>query len=186
LALPCIFFLSRKKTTSKTRYVVFATIVHAVHWPNKYAFSNNSYYVQFNFFAKAVSDSTEIKANRKFSSLRGLSKSITSYSMSAGMSWPFVFPDFEIQTSEVSNLWKSSLLSLQLSRKKRRTTGEALLSRIKAGSKGRPRCPGTRRCVPGEFKPRHVSLSDEVDTTRPKYLFLCGKLKELQPTHPSS
>jgi hypothetical protein len=31
--------------------------------------------------------------------------------MSAGMSWPFVFPDFEIQTSEVSNLSEAELIA---------------------------------------------------------------------------
>jgi hypothetical protein len=51
LGVICIFFCRRERRL-KTRYVVFATIVHAVHWPNKYAFSNtmNSYHVQFNFF----------------------------------------------------------------------------------------------------------------------------------------
>jgi hypothetical protein len=63
LGVAMYFFLVEREKNNKPGMLSFATIVHAAHWPNKYVFSNtmNSYHVQFNFFAKAVSDSTEIK-----------------------------------------------------------------------------------------------------------------------------
>jgi hypothetical protein len=130
--------------------------------------------VQFNFFAKAVSDSTEIKANRKFSSLRGLSKSITSYSMSAGMSWPFVsFPDFEIQTSEVSNLSEAELIAFApIVTKEEKSNWEAFAIENQGWIQEGLDVQGLGDVSPGRIAEALYPFSDEVDTTQDQEVFV--------------
>jgi class 3 adenylate cyclase len=121
--------------------------------------------VKFNFFAKAISDSTEIKANRKFSSLRGLSKSITSYSMSAGRSWPLVsFPDFETQTSEVSNLSEAELIAFApIVSKNEKSNWEAFAVENQGWIQEGLDVQGLSDVSPGEIAGELYPFSDEVD-----------------------
>jgi class 3 adenylate cyclase len=67
---------------------------------------------QFKSFAKDLIDSVELKAHTKFDVLNSLSTTITSYTLSTGMTWPFVsIPHFDIRADEARKLIHSELLA---------------------------------------------------------------------------
>jgi hypothetical protein len=67
---------------------------------------------QFKSLAKDIIDSTERRAETKFAVLHGLSRTITSYTLNAGMDWPFVsIPHFEIRMREARLLSDAELIA---------------------------------------------------------------------------
>jgi class 3 adenylate cyclase len=67
---------------------------------------------QFKSFAKDIIDSSEHKAESKLAVLHGLSKTITSYTLSTGMEWPLVsIPHFEIRMREARELSDAELIA---------------------------------------------------------------------------
>jgi hypothetical protein len=67
---------------------------------------------QFKTLAKDIIDTTERKADSKLGVLSSFSKTITSYTLSAGMNWPLVsIPHFEVRTSEARELSDAELIA---------------------------------------------------------------------------
>jgi class 3 adenylate cyclase len=130
--------------------------------------------VQFKSFAKVVIESTETKADRKFSALRGLSKSITSNTMSAGMSWPLVsIPDFEILTSEARDLSEVELIAFApIVAKEEKSSWEAFAVKSQGWIQEGLEIQGLGDVSSGEIADQLYPFSEEVDMTEEPEVFV--------------
>jgi class 3 adenylate cyclase len=124
--------------------------------------------VQFSIFAKTVLETADTEADRKFSALRGLSKSITSYTMNADMIWPLIsIPDFEIRTSEVRYLSEAELIAFApIVPKEEKSLWEAFAVKSQGWIQEGLEIQGLGDVSPGKIADQLYPFSEEVHTTQ--------------------